>query len=97
MRALKKFIDASLNNILFSSKEQENVLLKNMWVIGIIEECYEIGNRLGRVYPTFLNAQKEAEYHHLAVHIARTYRSSMDNIGHLLYKFNPQTNYPRNI
>ncbi len=72
-------------------------MLKNMWVVSIIEECYMIANRLGRVYPTFLNTQKEAEYHHLAVHIARTYRSSLEVVGAMLYKFDPQTNYPRSL
>ena len=87
-----------MNNIQFSSRNgTENNLLKNMWIICLIEECYKIAEKLGRVYPTFLNPQKETEYHHLAVHVARTYRSSMEVIGTVLYKFVPQSNYPRSL
>jgi hypothetical protein len=60
MRTLKKFIEVSLNNIQFSHRNGlENAMLKNMWIISVIEESYEIGVRLGRIYPTFLNTQKE--------------------------------------
>lgn len=98
MRTLKKFIEVSMNNIQFSTRSgQENAMLKHMWIITVIEETYEVAAKLGRTYPTILNSQKEAEYHHLAVHIARTYRSSLEILGAMLYNFNPQINYPRNF
>ena len=34
-------------------------MLKNMWVIALIDECNKIAARLGRTYPTFLNVAKE--------------------------------------
>jgi hypothetical protein len=68
-----------------------------MWAVALIDECNTIAVRLGRVYPTFLNAQKEAEYSTLAIHIARTYKSALEVIGNLLYQFNPQRNYPQSL
>jgi len=97
-RSLKKFIEVSWANLLMSnrSKDEENVL-KNMWVLSLIDECSAIAQRLGRLYPTFLNSQKETEYHTLAISIARTYKVSVEVIGKLYYNFNPQTNYPSNL
>ena len=78
MKSLKKFIEVSWNNIQFSTKSKlEDEILKNIWVVTLIDECNAISSRLGRTYPTFLNGQKEVEYHGLAVSVARTYKVSL--------------------
>jgi hypothetical protein len=42
--------------------------------MSVIDESYEIAHKLGRTYPTFLNPQREAEYHMLSTYIAKKYR-----------------------
>lgn len=65
--------------------------------MSVIDESYEIAQRLGRTYPTFLNPQREAEYHTLAVYIAKTYRNSIEQIGAILYSFNHLCSFPRTL
>jgi hypothetical protein len=58
MKNLKKFIDfcsGTSFNIIKSNKQE---LLKNMWVLTVIDEAYEVAHRLGRAFPTFLNQQR---------------------------------------
>jgi hypothetical protein len=65
--------------------------------VSIIDEAYEIVNRLGRAYPTFLNPQKEEEYQGYTVAIARVYRTSLEILGSLFYSFESLTLFPRTI
>jgi len=96
MKKLKHFIEFGLNNI-FTVIKTKNEIIKHLWIVSIIDEAYEIVNRLGRAYPTFLNPQKEEEYQGYTIAVARTYRSSLEILGALLYNFDPLTLYPRTI
>jgi hypothetical protein len=96
MRNLKKFIEFSYSNVFNGIKTRPD-LVKNLWMMSVIDESYEIAQRLGRTYPTFLNPQREAEYHTLAVHIAKTYRNAIEQAGAILYAFNHLNSFPRTL
>ena len=93
LRNLKKFLEFSHQNVFNGLKSQQE-FIRNIWVIAIIDETFELSYKLGRAFPTFLNSTREQEYHSAAVQIARIYRNSVEKVGHLLYSYRPNALYP---